>query len=362
MLASKKFLIVEQKPGASSVLANRLRGMGGVVMLPVDNLEEAAELAVRELPSVAVVELGFLIAQETAAAVRGRFAMPVVFTAASVVAAQAAGLEPAEFVLQQADERELHLVFSGVFARVLQDNRLRELESRLKEEQAFADLGRVTGKVAHQFNNLLMAISSGVALVRMDVPEGGPIAEQLNRIDNAVEKAADLSRQLLAGVRREQDALSGNGSSLESMLRSVSGDTGKKSVAVGGAGGGIHGAVLIVDDDESVRALARWVVERAGYAAVTARDGDEALERFRADPGAYGLVLLDLTMPRMSGEEVMVGLRAVRPNVQIVVITGYGEDVVRESDRAGITGFVQKPFSPDALRAMLKRCADGVLN
>lgn len=351
MLASKKFLIVEEKRGASSVLTNRLRGMGGVVMAAVESLESATDLAMRELPSVVLVERSFLSARETVASVRGRFAMPVIFSVPTVAAGQAAGLEPADFVLQQAEERELHLVFSGVFARVLYENRLREIESRLKEDQSYANLGRVTGKVAHQFNNLLMAISSGVALVRMDVPEGGPLPDHLNRIDEAVERAADLSRQLLAGVRREQDTFSANGTSLDPAVASAAWKPGA---------GGIHGAVLIVDDDESVRALARWVVERAGYSAVTARDGDEALDRFRADPGAYGLVLLDLTMPRMSGEEVMVGLRAIRPTVQIVVITGYGEDVVREADRGSITGFLQKPFSPDALRAMLKRCADGV--
>ena len=353
MLASKKFLILEEKRGTSALLANRLRGMGGVVMVAADSLDVAADLAIRELPSVVLVDLSFVSARETVTAVRGRFAMPVVFSVPSVVAGHGAGLEQTDLVLQQAEERELHVLFSGVFARVLYENRLREIESRLKEDQSYADLGRVTGKVAHQFNNLLMAISSGVALVRMDVPQGDPLADHLNRIDEAVERAADLSRQLLAGVRREQDTVSANGTSLDSAVASVASKPGA---------GGIHGAVLIVDDDESVRALARWVVERAGYSAVTARDGDEALDRFRADPGAYGLVLLDLTMPRMSGEEVMVGLRAIRPNVQIVVITGYGEEVVRETDRAGITGFLQKPFSPDALRAMLKRCADGVLN
>jgi signal transduction histidine kinase/CheY-like chemotaxis protein len=118
------------------------------------------------------------------------------------------------------------------------------------------------------------------------------------------------------------------------------------------AGGG---AVLVVDDDEAVRALARWVVERAGFRVVTARDGDEAINVFRADPGAFRLVLLDLTMPRMSGAEALAGLRAIRPNVPVVVITGHREDALAEDEQVGVLGFLQKPFSPDTLRGVLHR-------
>lgn len=115
------------------------------------------------------------------------------------------------------------------------------------------------------------------------------------------------------------------------------------------------GAILVVDDDDVVRALAKWVVERAGHRVVTARDGDEALALFRADPGAFRLVLLDLTMPRMSGEEVLVGMRAVRPNVPVVLITGHGEDMLRAEEKAGVLGFLQKPFTPEVLRAVLQK-------
>jgi signal transduction histidine kinase len=114
------------------------------------------------------------------------------------------------------------------------------------------------------------------------------------------------------------------------------------------------GTILIVDDDEAVRALAEWVVERAGYRVATARDGDEALRLFRADPGAYRLVLLDLTMPRVSGAETLAGLRAVRPNVPVIIITGHGEDALGD-DQAGVTAYMQKPFGPDTLRAILHR-------
>ena len=113
--------------------------------------------------------------------------------------------------------------------------------------------------------------------------------------------------------------------------------------------------VLVVDDDEAVRALAKWVVEKANYRAVTARDGDEALRVFKANPDQFCLVLLDLTMPRMSGAVAAEGLRAVRPKVPVVIITGHGEDIMAADMQGTATDFLQKPFGPDQLRAVLKR-------
>jgi CheY-like chemotaxis protein len=115
------------------------------------------------------------------------------------------------------------------------------------------------------------------------------------------------------------------------------------------------GSVLVVDDDEAVRALAKWVVEKAGYSAVTARDGDEALRIFKANPEQFCFVLLDLTMPRIGGAEVAVGLRGLRPGVPVVIMTGHGEDVMASEAQAGVVDFLQKPFGPDQLRAVLKR-------
>jgi two-component system cell cycle sensor histidine kinase/response regulator CckA len=115
------------------------------------------------------------------------------------------------------------------------------------------------------------------------------------------------------------------------------------------------GTVLIVDDDEAVRALAKWVVEKTGYRVVTARDGDEAVRTFKANPEQFCFVLLDLTMPRMSGTEAAAGIRAIRPGMPVVIITGHGEGVMAAEAQPGVVDFLQKPFGPDQLRAVLKR-------
>ena len=113
--------------------------------------------------------------------------------------------------------------------------------------------------------------------------------------------------------------------------------------------------VLIIDDDDAIRALSQWVIQRAGYQVLTARDGPEGLACFRKESSRIGLVLCDLTMPRMSGAEVIAGLVGCGANVPIVLITGYGEDAVRDDERAGVAGVLQKPFSPDDLRGLLAR-------
>ena len=111
--------------------------------------------------------------------------------------------------------------------------------------------------------------------------------------------------------------------------------------------------VLIADDDEVLRALARWVVENSGARAVTARDGVEAVTLFRERPNDFCLVLMDLTMPRMSGEEVLVELRKIRADVPIILVTGYGESSLSDREREYMAGLLQKPFSPDSLKATI---------
>lgn len=111
-------------------------------------------------------------------------------------------------------------------------------------------------------------------------------------------------------------------------------------------------AVLIIDDDDAIRVLSQWVAQRAGYAVLTARDGPEGIEVFRRESRHIGLVLLDLTMPRMTGAEVLASLASFGTRIPIVLITGYGEEALRAEERVGVCGVIQKPFTPDTLRRL----------
>jgi signal transduction histidine kinase/CheY-like chemotaxis protein len=115
-----------------------------------------------------------------------------------------------------------------------------------------------------------------------------------------------------------------------------------------------RGSVLVVDDDETVRSLAGAALARAGYAVVTAIDGEDALAKLRGDPLQFDAVLLDLTMPKLDGEDTLMALRVMAPSVPVVLTSGYSEQTValRFVGR-GLADFLAKPFLPDTLVASI---------
>ena len=114
------------------------------------------------------------------------------------------------------------------------------------------------------------------------------------------------------------------------------------------------GTILVVDDEEVVRNVATATLEQAGFTVLTARDGREAIEVFRENVDDIAGVLLDLTIPRMSGEEVFQEMRRIQPSVRVVLSSGYTEEQATQSLEAkGLAGFIQKPYQPIALTAKM---------
>ena len=110
------------------------------------------------------------------------------------------------------------------------------------------------------------------------------------------------------------------------------------------------GTVLVIDDEEAVRNVARMMLERAGFTVLTAADGREGLEVFQRRAEEIGVVLLDLTMPHMNGEEAFRALRHIRADVPVILASGYSEqDTSAQFAGKGIAGFVQKPFGLEKL-------------
>jgi CheY-like chemotaxis protein len=115
------------------------------------------------------------------------------------------------------------------------------------------------------------------------------------------------------------------------------------------------GTLLVVDDEELVRRLARDVLEGCGYKVVLATNGQEAVELFHHRADQIAAVLLDLTMPVMGGEEALHQLKEIRPDVRVVLSSGYDEaDQVRRFAGEGLVGFIQKPYTPAALAGKIK--------
>jgi CheY-like chemotaxis protein len=105
--------------------------------------------------------------------------------------------------------------------------------------------------------------------------------------------------------------------------------------------------ILLVDDEPAIRTLGKRVLETQGYRVLLAEDGLDALETYSEMQREIGLVVLDLTMPRLSGRDTLKRLREIDPTVRVLLSSGYSVDQVQ--DTAWAVGFVSKPYRPEEL-------------
>ena len=115
------------------------------------------------------------------------------------------------------------------------------------------------------------------------------------------------------------------------------------------------GLILVADDERAVRDVASMILGHHGFSVVFAEDGRRAVERFRERAAAIRAVLLDMTMPEMSGQEVLREIRQIRPDVKVVLSSGYAEqEVPPELLKDGLAVFIQKPYRASALLEKLQ--------
>ena len=108
--------------------------------------------------------------------------------------------------------------------------------------------------------------------------------------------------------------------------------------------------LLVVDDEAALRDLLQRYLDRLGYQVETCAGAEEALERFKAAPAAFALVITDLTLPGLNGEELLARIRAIHPQQRALMLSGYP---YRPTD--ALTGFLQKPFVPKMLVEEIQR-------
>ncbi len=115
------------------------------------------------------------------------------------------------------------------------------------------------------------------------------------------------------------------------------------------------GTVLLVDDEQTIRSMGEEMLSILGFRVLTAADGYEALQLFGEHREEIDCVILDLTMPRMDGEQTFRELRGMDPGVRVIMCSGYSEQEISERFVSqGLTGFIQKPFKlTDLERALM---------
>jgi len=118
----------------------------------------------------------------------------------------------------------------------------------------------------------------------------------------------------------------------------------------------VPSAVLLVDDEEGVRDVAVRLLEREGIRVLTAVDGQQAVTMYRQHAQEIVLVLMDLSMPVMDGEQAFHAIRAINPQASIVLSSGFTDaDAVDRLRLHGLAGFVRKPYTRHMLLSEISR-------
>jgi signal transduction histidine kinase/ActR/RegA family two-component response regulator len=131
----------------------------------------------------------------------------------------------------------------------------------------------------------------------------------------------------------------------------------KETVAKTADGGGE--TVLVVEDEDQIRKLARRVLEQLGYVVLEAEDGVRGLTVYQEEQPRIAAVILDLTMPKKSGLEVLATLRRLNPSVRVILSSGYSAAAQKlDLAKLGVMAFLQKPYVPNDLARTLRNVLD----
>ncbi len=149
----------------------------------------------------------------------------------------------------------------------------------------------------------------------------------------------------------------GHGTSVNIYLPQVEDESPGKATVAANARGGSE-TILLVDDEEAVRNMARRMLERLGYTVLQARDGLDALAVSERSE-RIDVVVTDVVMPGMSGPELVDRLAALRPGIRVMYISGYSGDFAEALAALGDRAFVQKPFDLNAMALKIREVLDG---
>jgi CheY-like chemotaxis protein len=212
------------------------------------------------------------------------------------------------------------------------------------EPESADSLANPLAKAASELNNLLQIIAGTSALVQQG-EEGDDSSEKyLAMLRTSIERAEKVASELVqqAGGPEEKALINPE---LAPFLRSKKSQDPAKTKQ----------SILIVDDEPMALTLIQRILTEAGYHVVTAQSGFECLDLFRKCPSDFDLILLDLTMPFMDGEETFGKLREVRANMPVVFCTGFiQQERLKRLMDVGLTGFLRKPIAPEEIVSLVR--------
>ena len=118
-------------------------------------------------------------------------------------------------------------------------------------------------------------------------------------------------------------------------------------------------SILLVDDEEIVIGVGRQMLEKLGFAVLTATNGKEALDVYKINQNYIDFVVLDMIMPELSGAETYDRLKAINPEIKVLLSSGYSMNSQAEAILArGCKGFIQKPFNIEQISKKIREILD----
>jgi len=118
--------------------------------------------------------------------------------------------------------------------------------------------------------------------------------------------------------------------------------------------------ILIVDDEESVARLEAQVLTRLGYTVIFYVSSQDALEAFKNNVNGFDLVITDMTMPEMTGDQLAGAILSIRPDMPVIICTGFSERINAErAEQIGVKGFLMKPVTKFDMARMVRKILDG---
>jgi CheY-like chemotaxis protein len=189
-------------------------------------------------------------------------------------------------------------------------------------------------EIASELNNLLQIISGTTEMIE-NIWEGRPgAARYFGMLRESVARAADVTTDLVERSGRLTGKIV-----LHPEFARRKGEVPQEPAP--------KQRIMLVDDEKMLLILTSEILKEAGYEVVTAQSGFECLDQFRIAGRSFDLVLLDLNMPLMDGEETFHRLRALQPDLRVMLCTGYvQQERLNHMLEAGLCGFVQKPLGP----------------
>lgn len=200
------------------------------------------------------------------------------------------------------------------------------------------------GRATSELNNLLQIISGSSALMDNSGQSPEDSQKYLEMLRTSIERAERVAAELTghAGGATQKMAVHPDMDPFIRSKRTAETSASKQSI-------------MIVDDEQMALTLMNRILTEAGFNIVTAQSGFECLDQFRRHPYIYDLILLDLTMPFMDGEETFHRLREIRADVPVLLCTGFvQEDRLKSWMAAGLTGFVLKPIAPGEIVGVVR--------